>query len=876
MRLLTPSAFGALSLLLAAAAPAQPKPAPDGVAFEYTAAAAKSVNLVGDFNGWSKDETPMRREGDRWSAVLRLRPGVYQYKFVVDGSEYVLDPVNPASVENYNSSGRNSVFALGEDGVVALQKEPVRPLANRSDDYSARPGTKPLHLNIIWHQHQPLYVDPAQDALTGPWVRTHATKDYYDMTAMLREYPEIHVTVNLTSSLLHQLRTYYVDRIGPFVDRVQNRVDVRGFRAKWKGKTDPWIDLALTPAERFGEAERGYLYRNVWNAFGISEVQIARFPEYRALKSRLPKEGPLPANLFTTQEMREIVFWFYLAHFDPDFLEGPVRLAGGAVVDLSDLVSRGPDGMYRLRRKVNQDDCNRMVAEAVKVSEAVIPLHRAMRYEGPGSRGQVEVITTPFYHPILPLIYDSDLARICQPNDALPSRFSFPEDADAQVAKAVRMYSEIFGAAPTGMWPGEGSVAQPVLDVLRRNGILWTASDVKVLARSRPSGMPNTTPYRFPAGKEPSGAARSMAVVFRDTELSDRIGFKYQTYDGEEAAEDFIRNILSLAPKEGEPDGLLTVILDGENAWEWYRKDNDAKVFLNALYRKLTRLHRDRQVITVTAGEYFEGNPSRGVAPHPVESLPAMEWLHPGSWINGNYDTWIGEPEENEAWEYLLRARRDLASTGFAPPDPAAPVPRKGTKEWHRFMAWESMYAAEGSDWFWWYGADQAAPAGDRPFDEAFRVHLKNVYSFARSAGASITPPAFAPIIRGEQGPGSGQGAMAQSRETQAVLFVCDARAVRVPEAVSIAGNTPDLGAWRPNTLRLYDDGRNGDEKAGDGFWSLLIDLPAGMEIQYKYTNSGREGDWAGEEFAGRHRSFRLEKQSGGPVVRRDLFGSAP
>jgi hypothetical protein len=191
-------------------------------------------------------------------------------------------------------------------------------------------------------------------------------------------------------------------------------------------------------------------------------------------------------------------------------------------------------------------------------------------------------------------------------------------------------------------------------------------------------------------------------------------------------------------------------------------------------------------------------------------------------------------------------------------------------------MAWESMYAAEGSDWFWWYGADQLAPAGDRPFDEAFRTHLNNVYRFMRLAGARVTPPVFEPIIREEQKTGGAQGAMAQSRETQQVLFVCDARAVRVPDALYLAGNTPDLGSWRPNTLRMYDDGRNGDETAGDGLWSLLVDLPAGMEIQYKYTNSGKEGDWAGEEFPARHRAFRLEKRPEGPVVRRDLFGETP
>ncbi len=605
-------------------------------------------------------------------------------------------------------------------------------------------------------------------------------------------------------------------------------------------------------------------------------MQIARFPEYLALKKKWETGTAAGTVAFTEQEEREIIFWFYLAHFDPDFLAGPVTLTDGAVCDLSDLVSQSPDGAYRLRRAVTDDDCNRIVAEAIKVTANVIPVHRSLMFDPAAHTGQVEVITTPYYHPILPLIYDSDLAAICQPNDRLPGRFSFPQDADAQVARAVGMYREIFGVAPTGMWPGEGSVAQPVLGILRKNGILWTASDVKVLARSLPAGRPNTSPYRFPASGDGSAdTSLAMALVFRDTELSDRIGFKYQTFEGEDAAEDFVRSILRLAPRKGEPDVLITVILDGENAWEWYRRDNDGKTFQHALYRKLSRLFQDRRIITTTTTEYMSGNPARGIAAHPMESLPHMTWLWPGSWINGNYDTWIGEPEENRAWEYLRRVRNDLASSGLAQPDPKSPPPPAGTPAWSAWKAWEAMYAAEGSDWFWWFGKDQSAPAGDEPFDAAFRTHLENVYTFARRAGASISSPGFDPVIvPGGEGEG-GQGAMARSRsELREILFVCDARAEKVPVAVYIVGNLPALGAWTPNLVPMRDDGREGDAVAGDGLWSFRLSIPMGEEVQYKYTNSGRKGEWVpGEEFAGRNRMFTVSAGGNQPQTITDVFG---
>jgi hypothetical protein len=614
---------------------------------------------------------------------------------------------------------------------------------------------------------------------------------------------------------------------------------------------------------------------------------IARFPEYLALKKKL--DAGKADNPFNEQEMREVKFWFYLAHFDPDFLLGPVKLPDGSVCDLSDLIEFRSDKKFYLKKSVTETDCRRIVAEAYKVMANVIPVHKGLRYDPSTERGQVEIITTPFYHPILPLIYDSDLARICQPQDSLPPRFSYPQDAQAQVAKAVRMYREIFGFAPTGMWPGEGSVAQPVLSVLRSNGILWTASDVKVLQRSDPQHQPNTTPYQFAAGSSVTGSGnQSIALVFRDTELSDRIGFTYQNYEGEEAAEDFVQTVLSFAPANNQSDVLVTVILDGENAWEWYRKDIDAKEFLHAFYRKLSKLYSRKQIVTTTTTEYLVGNPPRGIQPHPVENLPSMSRLWPGSWINANYDTWIGEPEENTAWEYLLHARKDLERAGIAQPDPMADPPDQKTKAWYGYSAWEEMYAAEGSDWFWWYGSDQTAPGGDRPFDDAFRLHLKNIYRFANLAGSSMESPAFDPIIKGEQSQPGGQahagdaasGVMAQSRgEMQKVLFTCDARDQKVPYAIYIAGDIQELAAWVPNAVRLYDDGTHGDAKAGDAIWSLEVEVSPGTEIHYKFTNSGKHGEWIpGEEFPARNRSLTVRQvpsklDASTTTITHDIFG---
>jgi alpha-amylase/alpha-mannosidase (GH57 family) len=813
--------------------------------------------------------------GGEWSVSRNLRPGIYQYKFLIDGSTYVNDPANPAQIDNYDRSSKNSVFVLTNDRSILFTAEPSQTAANPADVYPRKPDRKPVFLNIVWHQHQPSYVNPETDQLAGPWVRTHATKDYYDMAAMLLKYPEMHCTINLTSSLLLQLREYYLNRLGPFVNTSANSIDQTGFSKRWAGKTDPWIDIALKPAGKYTAGDKAYIYKNAWNAFGMSQVMIERFPRYLLLKQRLTAKDRDRDDLFTPQELREVIFWFYLAHFDPDFLRGPVKLPGGTVCDLSGYVEERADGTFTLRKTLTDADNIRMVVEAYKVMAAVLPVHKQLRYDPGRRKGQIDIITTPYYHPILPLIYDSDLARTCQPDDPLPQRYAFPSDAEAQVVKAVNMYTAIFGVPPSGMWPGEGSVAQPVLEILRKNGILWTASDVRVLQRSEPRGVPNTTPYRFPAGAKP------MLLVFRDTDLSDRIGFKYQNMDGEAAAEDFVQSVLLYAPGKHDRDVLITVILDGENAWEWYRKDNDGKRFLHTLYRKLAALYRERRVITTTMIEYIRGNPSRDIPAHPVESLPPMSRLWPGSWINGNYDTWIGEPEENAAWEYLLQARTDLAHSGLPQPDPHRAPPRPETRSWFAYMAWEEMYASEGSDWFWWYGSDQTAPAGDKPFDTGYRLHLQNIYRFARLAGGSMPERTFAPIIpdvpasagSGED-PAAGRGVMARSAtSTRTVVFVCDASVQQVSRAIYIAGNVEQLASWNPNKIRMHDDGREGDERAGDGRWTLSLEFPAGTTIQYKYSNSGNPGQWVpGEEFPARHRSITIA-QSPSPLIIHDTFG---
>jgi len=348
------------------------------------------------------------------------------------------------------------------------------------------------------------------------------------------------------------------------------------------------------------------------------------------------------------------------------------------------------------------------------------------------------VATTPFAHPILPLLIDTDQATIDRPGAVHPPRFAHPEDAAAQVRLAVETYEHFFGRRPRGMWPAEGAVSQSSIPYYARQGLRWIATGQGVLARSGQWGYdaesPNVLcqPYR---AEEESDA---VAVFFRETVLSDDIGFRFQgCTDFSAVARAFLDEVKQrFAERVTGEERVLTVVLDGENAWGRYC--DDARAFFHTLYGLL---EHNPEVQTVTFAEYLDGNRGRGIVPHPLSELARAYDLFTGSWIDENgsapgadLGTWIGEAEENRAWELLGQTRDALTHSGATPENTVA--------------AFEAMYLAEGTDWFWWLGADQDS-GHDASFDELFRLHLKSVY---RCLGQAPPSELDEPIVRGTSG----------------------------------------------------------------------------------------------------------------------------
>jgi alpha-amylase/alpha-mannosidase (GH57 family) len=655
----------------------------EGIQFTLEAPDAHQVFLAGTFNNWAPNHDLMAEAEDGlWQIVMSLEDGHHQYKFVVDGS-WRHDPHNPSTTDD-GFGGYNSVLVIQDGEIVAAAEEPGPVMATPI----APPPQKPIYLAIIWHQHQPIYDrDPRTRTYAKPWVRMHAVKDYYDMASILLDYPNVHATFNLVPSLILQLDDFV------------------------SGATDRYLELTEKPADQLTPEDREFILRRFFDANWMNLIGV--HPGYETLLNKrgrtVTDESIARAReQFTVQDYLDLQVWFNLAWLDPDFKEEePFRSFIAKDHDFSEMHKTLVLKKHR------------------KIMEQVIPLHRRMQ-----EAGQIEVTTTPFYHPILPLIFDTELALVAMPHTSLPGHFSYPQDARAQVNLGTRAYQEHFGRPPRGMWPAEGSVAQEVVGMVADAGIQWMASDEEVLENSidqrlvrRGDDLQNPEVLYRPYLVQENG--KEVTVIFRDRLLSDKIGFAYSGMPGKTAAMDLINHIYAAARKLETKEGpfLMTLILDGENAWEHYR--NDGKEFLHTLY---SQLNQDPWIITVTPSEFLDQ----------FGAQERVEKLWAGSWISADFHTWIGEEEENRAWDLLLEARGALEN-----------YQQVHGEDLRYRAALENIYAAEGSDWFWWYGDDQNS--GDDPsFDAIFRSTLMRVY---QNLGQTVPTDLHIPLIPKETPP---------------------------------------------------------------------------------------------------------------------------
>ena len=541
-----------------------------------------------------------------------------------------------------------------------------------------------LRVIVLWHQHQPFYKDLVTGEYRLPWVRLHALKDYYGMVKLLDEFPQVHQTFNVVPSLITQLQDYVAGTA-----------------------QDPFLPVAAKPANELTVGERRFALQYLFQANPVN--MIGRYPRYRELWERFRGAGDSPERAekyFRPQDFTDLQVLSQIAWFDEFFLTDP---------DIAELVRKG--------RNYSLDDQKLVILAERELLGQVLPVHADA-----ARRGLIEISTSPFYHPILPLVCDTNMGAVSTPGLPLPqNRFRHPEDAREQLKRGLDLHEQVFGIRPRGVWPSEGSVSEEVLGIAHDLGVNWMATDEGVLGRTLGTFFSRSENGHLPRDQAEQlynvyryeKKETEMHMVFRDHTISDLIGFVYSGMAPQDAAKHLLDSIKAAAKPvlASGRDAVVPIILDGENAWEYYPQSG--REFLRRFYEAL---QNDSAIEAVTVSEAIDRHKEFG----------ELTSLVPGSWINANFNVWIGAPEDNRAWDYLYHAREFYSrSTSGTDAD--------------RKLAFEELLIAEGSDWNWWYGPEHHS-ANDRDFDELYRKHLSNVY---QALGA--TPPDYLaqPIMGG-------------------------------------------------------------------------------------------------------------------------------
>jgi alpha-amylase/alpha-mannosidase (GH57 family) len=620
-----------------------------------------------------------------------------------------------------------------------------------------------LRVVVLWHQHQPYYKDLVTGQYRLPWTRLHGLKDYYGMVKLLDEFPQVHQTFNLVPSLITQIQDY-----------------VSG------DAQDPFLRVASKPAKDLTQEERRFALQYLFQANPVNV--IGRYPRYHELWEKFRGAGDSPekaGRYFDAQDLTDLQVLSQIGWFDEYFV---------AEKDIAELIRKG--------RNYTVEDQRFIIAVQRELLGRVLPVHAQA-----AKKGLIEISTSAFYHPILPLVCDTQMGAVSSPGLPLPqNRYLHPEDAREQLLRGMDLHEQVFGLRPQGVWPSEGSVSEEVFTIAHQLGVQWMASDEGVLARTLGVTFSRDgyghldsdgahrlyTIYRY----ENTDSETQMNLLFRDHSLSDLIGFVYSGMPPQDAANNLIHKIKESAKSviASGQDAVVAIILDGENAWEYYPQSG--REFLRRFYEGL---QNDPGIEAVTVTE--------AIARH--KNVSHLKSLVPGSWINANFNVWIGAPEDNKAWDYLYHARNFY--------EQAAPI----ATEKQRRLAFDEIMIAEGSDWNWWYGPEHHS-ANDRDFDELYRKHLSNVY---QALGG--TPPDYlAQPITGE---------LARPSFTPQTAYI----------HAEISGDMVRYFEWM-GAARYTADQRSG---AMHGKQFLMDEVLAGIDEQYVYGRLDFVGKVPEEKF---------------------------
>lgn len=533
---------------------------------------------------------------------------------------------------------------------------------------------KKLSIAFYWHMHQPVYqLTPDGDFLM-PWVRLHAVKDYLDMLLIMNNFKNLKLNFNLVPVLLNALINYGEN-----------------------GYHDIHSRLSIKDVSELTDDDREFILNNFFDANYHS--MIAVHEGYNKLYQKRFADEIVDIENFSPQEYSDIMAWFNLAWIDPVYKD--------AYPELRKLLNKGQN--YTLEDRIEIINFHR------KIIKQIIPAYKKF-----WKKGRIEITTSPYFHPILPILMDCKGTQKDFHSEAPSfSGFNMADDAKFQIKSALDRVEEIFGKRPKGMWPSEQCVGPCVLELMKELGVEWTISDEGVLTNSinfdfvRDFKGYLEDPYFLMKSYEYKTKNNFINVIFRDSVIPNLISFEYPNHDPKTAAMDLydrIKVIQNKISKSPDVHHILTIAMDGENSWENYA--NDGGAFLDAIY---SLIEKDESLETVLVSEYL-----KSVMHHkPLKKVQA------GSWINRSFQLWIGDPVKNLAWSYLKQVKDDFKALSET-------CPEKNVSQ-----AYKEILIAQGSDWFWWYGEPNDS-GQDHVFDYLFREHLKNVYRYLE-----VEPPDF-------------------------------------------------------------------------------------------------------------------------------------
>jgi len=568
-----------------------------------------------------------------------------------------------------------------------------------SDKISKAP---PVNVVLYWHMHQPEYRDLRNGEYHLPWTYLHTTKDYVDMVAHLENNPDARAVINFAPVLLEQIDDY--------------AQQLNGYLHHGKALRDPLLSALADPVLSLDHEKRLHIIKACLRA--NKERLIERFDAFNtlALMAEDALNNSATLTYYSEQYFIDLLVWYHLS-----WMAETVRLTDTRIKKLT-----------KKAQHFNVHDRHTLIEVIAELINGVIGRYRVLAEEG-----RVELSMTPYAHPIMPLLIDIESAEQAMPDAELPLASEYPDGVERSLwhmKKGIEVFKHFFGFEPKGCWPSEGSISAETIELIAETGIKWLASGGMVLNNSLDKSNISSTgciheSYQY--------RDKNVACFFRDDGLSDLIGFKYSDWHADDAVANLVHNLESIAKScANKPNAIVSIILDGENAWEYYPQNGYH--FISALYEKLAQ---NKLVNLTTYSEYLETHTEH----------KQLNEIVAGSWVYGTFSTWIGEKDKNRAWDMLVEAKQTYDR-----------VTKLGILSAEQLNAAEMQLATcESSDWFWWFGEYNSAESVTA-FDEQFRLHLSNLYQLLKTEAPDYLTMAFSfgsgdPAMGGAMLPGQHQ-----------------------------------------------------------------------------------------------------------------------